>query len=80
MAARLRDWAPDLVDDRIAMVSHGTFLDALIKALLGHDFAAQMYYTHYNTAITRLDFTPKGFLLMRYLNRTEHLTPDLISR
>ncbi len=80
VAATLRDWAPDMGDERMALVSHGTFLDALIKALLGHDFSAQMYYTHYNTAITRIDFTPKGFLLLRYLNRTEHLNPELISR
>lgn len=80
VANTLRDWAPDMADDRIALVSHGTFLDSLIKALLGHDFASQLYYTHYNTAITRIDFTPKGFLLLRYLNRTEHLTPTLISR
>lgn len=80
VAATLREWAPEMVEDRIALVSHGTFLDALIKALLGHDFSAQMYYTHYNTAITRIDFTPNNFLLLRYLNRTEHLTPDLISR
>ena len=80
VAATLREWAPIMTEDRIALVSHGTFLDALIKALFGHDFAAQLYYTHYNTAITRIDFTPKGFLLLRYLNRTEHLTHDLISR
>jgi broad specificity phosphatase PhoE len=80
VAETLRDWTPDLAEDRVALVSHGTFLDALIKALLGHDFSAQMYYTHYNTAITRIDFTPNGFLLLRYLNRTEHLTPELISR
>jgi len=80
VADMLRQWAPGMGDDRVALVSHGTFLDALIKALLGHDFASQLYYTHYNTAISRIDFTPKGFLLLRYLNRTEHLTPDLISR
>ncbi|MCB0086219.1 MAG: histidine phosphatase family protein, partial [Caldilineaceae bacterium] len=80
VAETLREWAPEMAEDRIALVSHGTFLDALIKALLGHDFSAQLYYTHYNTAITRIDFTPNNFLLLRYVNRTEHLTPDLISR
>lgn len=80
VAKTLREWAPEMAEERIALVSHGTFLDALIKALLGHDFATQLYYTHYNTAITRIDFTPSGFLLLRYLNRTEHLTPALISR
>jgi 2,3-bisphosphoglycerate-dependent phosphoglycerate mutase len=67
-------------DERIALVAHGTFLDSLIKAILKQDFAVQHYYSHYNTAITRIDFTPRGFVLLRYLNRTEHLTPDLITR
>jgi broad specificity phosphatase PhoE len=80
VAAMLRSWIPEQHEERIALVSHGTFLDALIKALLGHDFATELYYTHYNTAISRIDFTPKGFTLVRYLNRTEHLTPELITR
>ena len=79
-AATLRAWATAREGERIALVSHGTFLDALIKALFGQDFASQLYYTHYNTAISRIDFTPKGFLLLRYLNRTEHLSPELITR
>ena len=80
VAATLRSWATAREGERIALVSHGTFLDALIKALFGQDFASQLYYTHYNTAISRIDFTPKGFLLLRYLNRTEHLSPELITR
>ncbi|MBX3011540.1 MAG: histidine phosphatase family protein [Caldilineaceae bacterium] len=80
VAVQLREWGATLPDDRIALVAHGTFIDALLKAILGQDFAGQLYYSHYNTAITRLDFTPRGFILLRYLNRTEHLTPDLITR
>jgi len=80
VAAEVRSWAPTMPNERIALVAHGTFIDALLKAILGQDFASQLYYSHYNTAITRLDFTPRGFLLLRYLNRTEHLTPDLITR
>jgi 2,3-bisphosphoglycerate-dependent phosphoglycerate mutase len=80
VADRLKDWAVSLPDERIALVAHGTFLDALLKTIFGQDFATQLYYSHYNTAITRVDFTPRGFILLRYLNRTEHLTPDLITR
>lgn len=80
VADKLRDWASTQPDERIALVAHGTFLDALLKAILSQDFASQLYYSHYNTAITRVDFTPRGFILLRYLNRTEHLTPDLITR
>lgn len=80
VADQLRTWAPTMPTERVALVAHGTFIDALIKALLGQDFAVQLYYSHYNTAITRLDFTPRGFMLLRYLNRTEHLPPNLITR
>ncbi len=80
VADQIRTWAPIMPTERVALVAHGTFIDALIKALLGQDFAVQLYYSHYNTAITRLDFTPRGFMLLRYLNRTEHLPPNLITR
>ncbi len=80
VATQLHEWGASLPDDRIALVAHGTFMDALIKAILGQDFASQFYYSHYNTAITRLDFTPRGFILLRYVNRTEHLPADLITR
>ncbi len=80
VAERLREWGNTLPDERIALVAHGTFMDALLKAILGQDFASQFYYSHYNTAITRLDYTPRGFILLRYINRTEHLPADLITR
>ncbi|MBK8035237.1 MAG: hypothetical protein IPK17_38180 [Chloroflexi bacterium] len=37
-----------------------------------------VYYLHYNTAITRIDFE-KDHMIVRYLNRVDHLSPDLIS-
>lgn len=64
--------------ERIAMISHGTFIDALIKALFNQLPTRNMYYLHYNTAITRLDFD-KERIIVRYINRVDHLSPDLIS-
>lgn len=80
VAAILRQWAPDRQDERIALVSHGTFVEALIRALLEMTPAQRTYYNHYNTAISRLDFLPDGYLAVRYLNRIQHLTADLVSR
>ena len=64
----------------IAIVSHGTFIDALLKALFNQLPSRQFYYLHYNTAITRIDFSgDRDRLLVRYVNRTAHLPNDLVS-
>lgn len=67
------------VESRLALVSHGTFLDALIKALLNQPPERETFYFHYNTAISRLDFMPNDRLCLRYLNRVQHLPPEMIS-
>lgn len=66
-------------NERIAIVSHGMFTNLLIKALFSQLPASGIYYHHYNTAITRIDFQPGGRLILRYLNRINHLTPDLVT-
>jgi 2,3-bisphosphoglycerate-dependent phosphoglycerate mutase/probable phosphoglycerate mutase len=66
--------------ERIAIISHGTFIDSLLKALLNQLPSRHAYYLHYNTAITRIDFSgEKDRLLVRYMNRTAHLPNDLLS-
>ncbi|HLU11061.1 MAG TPA: histidine phosphatase family protein [Oceanobacillus sp.] len=66
--------------ERIAIVSHGTFIDALLKALLNQLPSRQFFFLHYNTAITRIDFSgDRERMLVRYINRTAHLPPDLVS-
>lgn len=70
---------PDGRPTRIALISHGTFIDALIKALLNQLPSRDFFYLHYNTGITRVDFVEKGRMLLRYINRIPHLTPDMIS-
>jgi 2,3-bisphosphoglycerate-dependent phosphoglycerate mutase len=66
-------------DERIAMVSHGGFIDALLKTLLNQLPSRQAFFSHFNTAISRLEFHPDGFLEIRYLNRIGHLPAELIS-
>ena len=66
-------------DERIAIVTHGGFMDALLKALFNQLPAYFLFYYHYNTAITRVDFRSDGRLDFRYLNRVTHLPPDAIS-
>jgi broad specificity phosphatase PhoE len=66
-------------DERIALVSHGMFVSLLIKALLNQLPSANTYYHHYNTGISRIDIRPGAPLILRYFNRTAHLTPDLLT-
>jgi len=80
VAHTLHGWAEAQLDERIAIVSHGTFADALIKALFKQDFEAPIGYYHYNTAITRIDWTARGYLVLRYANRIQHLPPPMITK
>ncbi len=65
--------------ERIALVTHGTFIDCLIKALLNQLPDNRHYHMHNNTGITRVDFLDGDRLLVRYINRVDHLKPELIS-
>lgn len=64
---------------RIALVIHGTFADALVKALLNMLPSHETYFLMYNTGITRIDFRRDGKTVPRYMNRVEHLAPDEVS-
>jgi broad specificity phosphatase PhoE len=66
-------------ESRIALISHGTFIDALLKAFFNQLPERELFYFHYNTAITRIDFMPNGTLFLRYLNRIQHLPPEMVS-
>lgn len=86
VAARLRAMAeadvaaaPD-PPTTLAMVSHGTFINQLLHKLLGVSNEAHMFFFHANTGMTRLEFGPDGFFFVRFVNRTQHLPPDLLSR
>jgi 2,3-bisphosphoglycerate-dependent phosphoglycerate mutase/probable phosphoglycerate mutase len=79
VANRLRKWADDGEDGEIAMVSHGGFVDSLLKALTNQLPGRHVFYHHYNTGITRVDFSSKGRVDVRHLNRFDHLPPELVS-
>jgi broad specificity phosphatase PhoE len=63
----------------VAIASHGTFIDSLIKALFSQIPENQFFYFHNNTAISCIDFGHHDTLYLRYLNRTAHLPIDMIS-
>jgi broad specificity phosphatase PhoE len=81
VAEELREWATNngRNDECIAIVSHGGFIDALLKALFNQFSDRRLFYYKYNTAISRIDFRADGRLDVRYLNRVDHLPPKLIS-
>lgn len=73
-------------DERIGIVSHGGFIDLLIKTFLSQlpSHPNNLFYTTYNTSITRIDFG-EGYhgrmatdrLRLHYLNRVNHLPSEL---
>ena len=80
VAVRLVSLAEQEPDARLALVTHGTFANHLLRALLGVAEEAPMYFSHLNTGITRVEFAADQFRILRYLNRVQHLRPELISR
>ncbi|NOZ27238.1 MAG: histidine phosphatase family protein [Chloroflexi bacterium] len=66
-------------DERIVMISHGGFIDALLKALFNQLPGRHVFYHHHNTAITRIDFWKDGHLDIRYINRIDHLPAELVT-
>jgi len=65
-------------DARIAIVSHGDFLSALLQALGGQQPGQGAYFTHRNTGITHIDLTPLASRVY-YLNRFDHLDDELLT-
>jgi broad specificity phosphatase PhoE len=79
VAGQLLEWANSDSQDRIALISHGGFIDALLKALCDQLPSRHLWYHHYNTAITRIDFDESERLHLRFMNRIDHLPLKLIS-
>jgi 2,3-bisphosphoglycerate-dependent phosphoglycerate mutase len=65
-------------DDHVCVVSHGDFFNWVTTAILGLETKSPMWLDMNNTAITRFDISG-GFVVVRYLNRTDHLPPELIT-
>ena len=77
VAERLREWAGS--DEQIAMVSHGGFINCLLKALFNQLPGQDFYYHHLNTAISCIAFGSDGRLEVEYVNRVSHLPVELAS-
>ena len=80
VAAALKERADAEPQTVIGMVTHGTFMDRLLKALLHGTHSRDFFFFHYNTAITCVDFIVDGPVVVRYTNRTQHLLPELITK
>lgn len=63
------------LDMRIACVTHGAFANVLIQTLVSGGLLPNVYFGHYNTGISRIDFV--DMVRPRFLNRVEHLPIDL---
>ncbi len=77
VAEQLHDIASN--EDRVAIITHGGFMNALLKALFGQIPGGKIYYGHHNTAISRISLDGSEGAEVRYLNRIDHLSPELVS-
>ncbi len=59
-------------EQRVAIVSHGDFMSAIVKAMTDHLPSWGIYYEHSNTAITRFRLQPE-LCRVGYLNRIDHI-------
>ena len=77
VAQKLHEWRHS--HRIIALVSHAGFLNLLLQAINGDQpFRKGWRYHHNNTAITRVDYEGAGPIL-HFMNRVDHLPPDLRS-
>lgn len=77
VSEQLREMAK--TEDRVAMITHGAFMNALLKAIFGQISVGHMYYRHHNTAISRFYMDGDGQFEVMYLNSIVHLNPESIS-
>jgi len=66
-------------DERIALVTHGGCINSLLCKLF-HDIPiGAVAFSHQNTAISRVDWNEEGRIVLRYLNRIEHLPAEFVT-
>lgn len=65
-------------EDRVCVVSHGDFFNWLAGEILGWNMSEPIWLDMNNTAITRFDIS-SDLTIVRYVNRTDHLPPELIT-
>ncbi len=73
----LHSWAES--HERVAIITHGAFIDGLLNSLLKVARVQPVYYHHDNTGITLIDFRRNGRLSIRFLNRLDHLPAELVT-
>ncbi|NKB61682.1 MAG: hypothetical protein GKR95_13095 [Gammaproteobacteria bacterium] len=74
-----------LMEANVAVIVHGDYIDQCINAILGVQRKPQNYASHWeanwvshNTSVTRIDIEDHSSNII-YLNRIDHLTPELIT-
>ena len=77
VSEQLREMAK--TEDRVAIITHGAFMNALLNAIFGQISEGHIYYRHHNTAISRFYMDGDGRFEVLYLNSTVHLNPESIS-
>lgn len=73
-----RLWERRASDESVAIVSHARFLDSLLKAFFHQLPGYDLWYHHFNTAVSRLDLGGERLDVL-YLNRVDHLPLALVS-
>jgi 2,3-bisphosphoglycerate-dependent phosphoglycerate mutase len=73
----LHSWAER--NERVAIITHGAFIDGLLNMLLKVTRVQPVYYHHDNTGISLIDFRRDGKLSIRFVNRLDHLPADMIT-
>jgi 2,3-bisphosphoglycerate-dependent phosphoglycerate mutase len=82
VAARLYALYEECEGSTIALVTHGTFLDALMHALFvpNEEYGNRIHFSHLNTAMSRVDIGKGQRVALRYHNRIDHLPKELVTR
>ena len=81
IAVELREMAAreSAGEERVAMITHGGFMNALLNALFGNPPEGQIFYRHHNTSISRIRIDGNKRIDVQYLNRIDHLAAELVS-
>ena len=66
-------------EDRVAIISHGAFINILFKALLDQLPGNHIYYRHNNTGISRISIKKGCTTEVISLNRLDHLPSEMVS-
>jgi broad specificity phosphatase PhoE len=62
----------------VAVVSHGGFYNDFLLNVFQLPWQETLWFRLYNTGITRIDYAEER-VRITYLNRTDHLPPELLT-